>query len=133
VVDPESIDDPACRSVLGKLEAAELQVRIWDTTTDVGIASFVCLAMGCNGDDADPEFGSGCHPARHIALLRSLTAVSCLIRRPRNARSRLCQASSHPRSRVISAGCSRGFALRVSTRSLPWTLPGTQLACRSRA
>jgi YcaO-like protein with predicted kinase domain len=48
-------------------------VRIWDITTDVGVASFVCLVIGNDGDDADPEFGSGCHPVRHIALLRALT------------------------------------------------------------
>jgi ribosomal protein S12 methylthiotransferase accessory factor len=53
--------------------ATDLQVRIWDTTTDLGIASFVCLVMGGDADDADPEFGAGCHPARNIALLRALT------------------------------------------------------------
>lgn len=73
VLDPSSVDDTACRSVLGQYRAAGLDVRIWDTTTDVRIASFVCLVMGRDGDDADPEFGSGCHPARHIALLRALT------------------------------------------------------------
>jgi YcaO-like protein with predicted kinase domain len=72
-IDPASIDDPDCRSVLGRFEAAELQLRIWDITTDVGVASFVCLVIGNDGDDADPEFGSGCHPVRHIALLRALT------------------------------------------------------------
>ena len=73
VLDPGSVDDPACAGVITQLEGADLQVRIWDTTTDVGIASFVCLVMGRDGDDADPEFGAGCHPVRHIALLRALT------------------------------------------------------------
>ena len=72
-LDPEGVDDPACHSVISRYRTADLEVRIWDTTTDVGIASFVCLLMGRDGDDADPEFGSGCHPARHIALLRALT------------------------------------------------------------
>jgi ribosomal protein S12 methylthiotransferase accessory factor len=76
VLDPASIDDSACAGVITQLEAADLRVRIWDTTTDVGIASFVCLVMGCDGDDADPEFGAGCHPARHIALLRALTEAA---------------------------------------------------------
>lgn len=73
MLDPDSIDDPACSGVIVQLQGADLQLRIWDTTTDVGIASFVCLLMGRDGDDADPEFGAGCHPARHIALLRALT------------------------------------------------------------
>lgn len=76
VLDPESVDDPACRSVLAQLAAAGLRVRIWDTTSDVGIASFVCLLTGPEGDPADPEFGAGCHPARQIALLRALTEAA---------------------------------------------------------
>jgi ribosomal protein S12 methylthiotransferase accessory factor len=76
VLDPDSIDDPACERVLAQLAAADLQLRIWDTTSDVGIASFVCLLMGPEGDNADPEFGAGCHPVRHIALLRALTEAA---------------------------------------------------------
>jgi YcaO-like protein with predicted kinase domain len=72
-LDSASIDDPACHSVLAQLKAADLQLQIWDTTTDLGIASFICLLMGGDGDDADPEFGAGCHPTRNIALLRALT------------------------------------------------------------
>ena len=73
VLDTESIDDAACNSVIERYRLAGLDLRIWDVTTDVGIASFVCLLMGRDGDDADPEFGAGCHPSRHIALLRALT------------------------------------------------------------
>ena len=73
VLDADGIDDPACMSVIERYRSADLELRIWDTTTDVGIASFVCLLMGRDGDDADPEFGSGCHPSRHIALMRALT------------------------------------------------------------
>ena len=73
VLDQQSITDADCRGVLDRFLAANLRVRIWDTTTDVGIASFVCLVTGSEGDDADPEFGAGCHPVREIALLRALT------------------------------------------------------------
>ena len=75
-LDPATIDDPVCSGVIQQLTAAKLQVGIWDATTDVGIASFVCLLVGRDGDDADPEFGSGCHPAREIALLRALTEAA---------------------------------------------------------
>src|SRR5688572_13855150 len=75
-LDPASIDDAACRGVLAQLTAADLEVQIWDTTSDVGIASFVCLVIGRDGDDADPEFGAGCHPVRSIALLRALTEAA---------------------------------------------------------
>jgi len=72
-VDPESVDDPECRRVLARISQAGLQARIWDITTDVGIASFACVVAGRDSEDGAPELGSGCHPARHIALLRALT------------------------------------------------------------
>ncbi len=74
-LDPRSVDDLTCRGVIERYESADLDVRIWDTTTEVGIASFVCLVIGRGDDqgDADPEFGSGCHPSKQIALLRALT------------------------------------------------------------
>ena len=75
-LDRASIDDLACAGVLAQLTAADLEVQIWDTTSDVGIASFVCLLIGRHGDDADPEFGAGCHPARSVALLRALTEAA---------------------------------------------------------
>jgi YcaO-like protein with predicted kinase domain len=70
-VDPDSIDDPLCRTVLDRFAAAGLDVRIWETTTDVGVAAFLCLVAG-----RDPEFGAGCHPARQVALLRALTEAA---------------------------------------------------------
>jgi len=76
VVDLNSVDDSDCVGVITQLRSASLQVRVWDTTTDVGIASFVCLVMGQDPDDADPEFGAGCHPVRCIALLRALTEAA---------------------------------------------------------
>ena len=75
-VEPESIDDPGCRLVLDRFAEADLDVRIWETTTDVGVAAFICLIAGRNPDDADPEFGAGCHPDRGIALLRALTEAA---------------------------------------------------------
>ena len=76
VLDRASIDDAACRSVLAQLATADLQAQIWDATSDLGIASFICLLVGRDGDNADPEFGAGCHPSRNIALLRALTEAA---------------------------------------------------------
>lgn len=72
----ESIDDLACRKLLAQFERADVQVRIWDVTSDVGIACFFCLLMARDDDDVEPEFGSGCHPARQVALLRALTEAA---------------------------------------------------------
>jgi ribosomal protein S12 methylthiotransferase accessory factor len=75
-IDLSSITDPVCRSLLDQLAAADVAVRVWDTTSDVGVASFCCLIAERSGDFADPEYGSGCHPTREVALLRALTEAA---------------------------------------------------------
>jgi len=72
----ESVDDAACQELLKLFTQARVAVRAWDTTSDVGVASFYCLVMGQNDGFVDPEFGSGCHPARQVALLRALTEAA---------------------------------------------------------
>jgi ribosomal protein S12 methylthiotransferase accessory factor len=76
VLDLETVDDAACRWVLDRFAQADIALRVWDTTSDVRIASFNCLALGRDDDSADPEFGAGCHPVRGIALLRALTEAA---------------------------------------------------------
>jgi ribosomal protein S12 methylthiotransferase accessory factor len=73
VVDPATVDDVACLTVLERIDAAGLEVRIWNITTDIGIPAFACVVTGRDDDDAGPELGSGCHPTRSVALLRALT------------------------------------------------------------
>jgi ribosomal protein S12 methylthiotransferase accessory factor len=75
-VDPATINDPECRELLVRFAAADLAVRIWDTTSDVGVASFCCLVAERSGEFADPEYGNGCHPTREVALLRALTEAA---------------------------------------------------------
>lgn len=75
-LDLESIDDSACRALLDHFEQAGIDVRVWDVTSDVGVACFFCLIMGKRTDETEPEFGSGCHPARQIALMRALTEAA---------------------------------------------------------
>jgi ribosomal protein S12 methylthiotransferase accessory factor len=75
-VDLATVDDTACQQVIEKLEQAGMTVAVWDTTSDVGIASFTCVIYPREGDPArriPPAAGDGCHPSRSIALLRALT------------------------------------------------------------
>ena len=67
---------PSACALLAQFAAADLEVRIWDTTSDVGVASFCCLVAERSGEFADPEYGNGCHPAREVALLRALTEAA---------------------------------------------------------
>jgi YcaO-like protein with predicted kinase domain len=76
VVDLDTVDDPGCRALLDRLAAAGIDVMAWDATSDVGVATFYCLLVGRQTEFADPEFGSGCHPSRAIALSRALTEAA---------------------------------------------------------
>ena len=79
-VDLSSIDDRAqAREILAKYEAADIDVQLWETTSDVGIAAFRCHIYESDRNPHEPQgvfFGAGCHPARRIALLRSLTEAA---------------------------------------------------------
>jgi YcaO-like protein with predicted kinase domain len=43
-LDLESVEDPICQELLGKLERAGLAVGIWDITSYIEIAAFACVA-----------------------------------------------------------------------------------------
>jgi ribosomal protein S12 methylthiotransferase accessory factor len=72
-LDPETIDDDACREILQRLKAAEFDVTAWETTSDTGVPAFFCVLTDTVQHQAHIGVGSGCHPARNIALSRALT------------------------------------------------------------
>ena len=60
-------------------ERAEVRVGVWDALSDVGLPTFNCLIA--DRDTSDPGAlyaarGSGCHPARGVALARALTEAA---------------------------------------------------------
>jgi YcaO-like protein with predicted kinase domain len=78
-VDIASIDDPDCLGLLAKYDKAGIAVRLWNVTTDIGIAAFVCDI--CDRSVREPRqlryfHGAGCHPDRVIALVRALTEAA---------------------------------------------------------
>jgi ribosomal protein S12 methylthiotransferase accessory factor len=78
-IDLDTVDDPGCREVLDKYERAGIAVGVWDATTDVGIASFECSIVDRDNKgpfDLYSAGGSGCHPAREVAMLRALTEAA---------------------------------------------------------
>jgi ribosomal protein S12 methylthiotransferase accessory factor len=79
VLDIASVDDPACRGLLDMYENARIAVRVWNVTSDIGIAAFLCEIRDLA--TADPHalrrfHGSGCHADRAIALSRALTEAA---------------------------------------------------------
>ncbi len=73
-LDIEHIDDPECREIVDRIHAADLELAIWETTSNVGVPAFYGFAI--NPDTQSPEHvgaGAGCHPSKAIALSRTLT------------------------------------------------------------
>lgn len=74
-VDLATVDDPACRDALDRYDAADVDVAVWEVTSDVGIPAFLCFILDRYPSPLRPlpgAEGMGCHPTRRIALLRAL-------------------------------------------------------------
>jgi ribosomal protein S12 methylthiotransferase accessory factor len=74
-VDLDSVDDADCRSALELLDAAKIRVRVWDTTADHGIPSYLCMISDQQQQlqELYAASGMGCHPRREVALHRALS------------------------------------------------------------
>ncbi len=96
-VDPFTIDDPSCRSVLDRLDAAQVHAAVWDVTSDLRIPTYVCTIFDDPGMHACGAFsGYGSHLAPEIALLRALTeAVQSRLTQISGSRDDMLPASYH--------------------------------------
>lgn len=72
-VEPATVADPACRTVLDLIAQADMSAAVWETTSDVGVPAFECMIIDERASSGHPGSGAGCHPAAEIALLRALT------------------------------------------------------------
>jgi ribosomal protein S12 methylthiotransferase accessory factor len=78
-IDLGTVDDAACRTILGKYEAAEIDVAVWDITSDIGLCTFLCIITERTDQVMRPIYpssGMGCHTVRSVALLRALTEAA---------------------------------------------------------
>jgi YcaO-like protein with predicted kinase domain len=78
-LDIASIEDPDCRALLAKYDKAGIAVRLWNVTTDIGIAAVLCDIHDPSGDEPRRLrrfHGAGCHPDRAVALARALTEAA---------------------------------------------------------
>jgi ribosomal protein S12 methylthiotransferase accessory factor len=78
-IDLATVDDAECRTLLSIYERAEVDVAVWDTTSDVGIPVFLCTILDRTRNPLRtmfPAHGMGCHPAREVALSRALTEAA---------------------------------------------------------
>ena len=58
------------------ITSAGLQIGLWNTTSDIGIASFRCVICEAGGQPGHIGIGDGCHTDRTIALLRAVTEAA---------------------------------------------------------
>ena len=73
----DSIDGEVSAALLARYRAAEVAVRVWDVTSDIGLPCFVALAVAPDGaDGVEPELGSGCHADRDVAMSRTLSEAA---------------------------------------------------------
>jgi YcaO-like protein with predicted kinase domain len=78
-IDLTTIDDAGCRELVERYARAEVDVAVWDMTSDVGIPAFLCQIVDRSEDPLRALYacgGMGCHPTRGIALLRALTEAA---------------------------------------------------------
>lgn len=78
-IDPATIGDPVCRSLLDRFDNAGVDVGVWDIASDIGLPAFLCRIV--TREDAPqhsirPALGMGCHAAREVALSRALTEAA---------------------------------------------------------
>ena len=70
--DLATVDDPKSLAILELLAKAELDVAVWDITTDVGVAAFQCYVVDRTGESGHFGVGAACHPRRETALLAAI-------------------------------------------------------------
>ncbi|MCW2243857.1 YcaO-like family protein [Azospirillum canadense] len=78
-IDPATVNDPVCASLLDRFDAAGVDVGLWEITSDIGLPAFLCRIV--TREDAPqqsirPALGMGCHAAREVALSRALTEAA---------------------------------------------------------
>jgi YcaO-like protein with predicted kinase domain len=122
-IDLDTVDDAGSRDLLRLYEQANVAVGIWDATSDIGIASFVCMIVDRTDNPVRllyPTAGMGCHPTRSVALSRALSeaAQSRLtviagsrddVTRAEYERYRHPDALAQIRTRLASASGRRSF------------------------
>jgi YcaO-like protein with predicted kinase domain len=67
-----TVDDPKSLEILALLEKAELDVAVWDITTDVGVAAFQCYVVDRAGEGGHRGIGAACHLRREAAFQRAI-------------------------------------------------------------
>jgi len=78
-LDLDTVDDPVCRGLLEAFHRAEVDVAVWETTSDVGVPSYLCSVLdrlASSFQSVGLARGAGCNPLPALALARALTEAA---------------------------------------------------------
>jgi YcaO-like protein with predicted kinase domain len=78
-LDLASVGDSAAVALLEQLGRAEIEPIVWELTSDIGVAAFLCLLCERGNKPERARYastGMGCHPTREVALLRAFTEAA---------------------------------------------------------
>jgi ribosomal protein S12 methylthiotransferase accessory factor len=75
-VDLDQFDDSYVRQLRAQLTETGRRLWVLDVTNDLGIPSFVAMALWIENGQENIEFGSGAHFDPRIAMLRALTELN---------------------------------------------------------
>jgi ribosomal protein S12 methylthiotransferase accessory factor len=111
-VDLASVGSGDVGALIEKVRAAGLDVGLWDITSDIGVAAFLCqIEERLSDGGVFAAAGSGCHPCREIAALRAITeACQSRVTTIAGARDDLDDEAFQPRREsMLSEAGNRAF------------------------
>lgn len=115
LVEPDSVDGPAALAMLQRCRAADLEVVIWDVTSDLAMSAFLVLLTDPL-DRIQAELGAACRPDPDSALAAALAeAAQARATTISGARDDMTPESFEPsalRARAQQAAVWRGVAPR---------------------
>ena len=74
-----SVNDPVCARLMQAFDAADIDVAIWDVTSDIGVPTALVWIMERGNIPVilpRVSVGAGCHPDPRVALSRALTEAA---------------------------------------------------------
>jgi ribosomal protein S12 methylthiotransferase accessory factor len=78
-LDLDSVTAESCRELVGRLQARDMTIAVWDATTDIGIACFICRIRETPANTRSrlgSFWGSGCHVTSDVALIRAIAEAA---------------------------------------------------------
>ena len=75
-IDPRTVADDECRSLLERIGDAGLVCGLWDITSDIGLPTVLCILHDADANSPHIGLGSGCHAISSVALRRAITEAA---------------------------------------------------------